>query len=198
MGLTGGIAAGKSIVAQRMAECGAVLIDADVLARKVLAAGTEGLAEVRQRFGDEVIAEDGSLDRSALSDVVFNDEQALRDLNRIVHPRVRAESARRRNAAPHGSIVVEDIPLLVETGQQDRFDAVVVVQAPAQERMRRMVSDRGMSQEEAEARIAAQTSDADRAEAATVVLDNAGTEEELVAKVDELMVNLTAQQRHQE
>ncbi|WP_188682714.1 dephospho-CoA kinase [Nesterenkonia cremea] len=193
VGLTGGIASGKSAVSRRMAELGAVVIDADVVARDVLARGGEGLAEVVEAFGEEVLAADGSLDRSALGQIVFADETARQRLNSIVHPRVRAESARLREAAPAGSVVVEDLPLLVETGQQERFDVVVVVHAPEQERIRRMVEDRGSTEEDARSRMAAQATDAQREAAADVLLDNSGTPDQLRVQVDELMEKLTAQ-----
>ena len=193
VGLTGGIASGKSAVSRRMAELGAVVIDADVVARDVLARGGEGLAEVVEAFGEEVLAADGSLDRPALGQIVFADETARQRLNSIVHPRVRAESARLREAAPAGSVVVEDLPLLVETGQQGRFDVVVVVHAPEQERIRRMVEDRGSTEEDARSRMAAQATDAQREAAADVLLDNSGPPDQLRVQVDELMEKLTAQ-----
>lgn len=177
-------------MARRLAEHGAVIIDADRLARDALAPGSEGLDEVSERFGDQVIQDDGGLDRGALGEVVFADDQARQDLNDIVHPRVRSAARLLRQAAAPGSIVVEDIPLLVETGQKDRFDEVIVVHAPQAQRIRRMVEDRGMTQEEAASRIAAQASDEVRNAAATHLLDNSGTLEELLAQVDELVVNL--------
>lgn len=186
IGLTGGIAAGKSAVARRLAERGAVLIDADVLARQVLEPGTPGLAAVVEAFGPDVVGPDGSLDRPALAGLVFGDPDALALLNGIVHPLVRAAAARRRAGAEPGSIVVQDIPLLVESGQAKNFDLVVTVQAPRDERIRRMVASRGMSAEEAEARIASQASDAERAAVSDVVLDNSGTTGELEAAVDRL------------
>lgn len=195
VGLTGGIASGKSAVSARMAEHGALIIDADLLARQVLEPGTEGLDEVVAAFGEQVLTAEGGLDRAALGRVVFADDDARARLNAIVHPRVRAAAAALREAAPAGSIVVEDIPLLVETGQQDRFDVVVVVQAPHPERVRRMVHNRGMSQDDAEARIRAQATDAERAAAADVVLINDGSLSQLQQKVDELMVNLSERVR---
>ncbi|WP_324603310.1 dephospho-CoA kinase [Nesterenkonia massiliensis] len=195
VGLTGGIASGKSAVSARMAEHGALIIDADLLARQVLEPGTEGLDEVVAAFGEQVLTTEGGLDRAALGRVVFADDDARARLNAIVHPRVRAAAAALREAAPAGSIVVEDIPLLVETGQQDRFDVVVVVQAPHSERVRRMVHNRGMSQDDAEARIRAQATDAERAAAADVVLINDGSLAQLQQKVDELMVNLSERVR---
>lgn len=186
IGLTGGIAAGKSAVARRLRERGAVLIDADVLAREALEPGTEGLRAVAAAFGTGVMASDGSLDRAALAAVVFADAAARERLNAIVHPLVRQAAARLRMEAAPGSVVVQDIPLLVESGQAGNFDLVVTVQAPRGERVRRMVEDRGMTAGEAEARIASQASDAVRATASDVVLDNAGTPGELQAAVDRL------------
>nr|WP_029514134.1 dephospho-CoA kinase [Nesterenkonia sp. F] len=187
VGLTGGIASGKSTVSARMAADGAQIIDADRIARDVLEPGTEGMREVVSAFGEEILDADGALDRPALGRIVFADEAARERLNDIVHPRVRAESRRRLEAAAPGSIVVEDIPLLVETGQQDRFDVVVVVRAPEEERVRRLVEDRGTDEADARARLAAQASDAERAAAADVVLDNDSTRDALEVQVDELM-----------
>lgn len=186
VGLTGGIAAGKSVVAARLRELGAVLIDADVLAREVVAPGTDGLAAVVDAFGSDVLTGDGHLDRGALGALVFGDDGARATLNGIVHPRVRAEAARRIAAAPRGSVIVQDIPLLVETGQEDAFHLVVVVQAAEEDRIRRMVEQRGMSAEDARSRIAAQATDAQREAAADVVLANAGTVDALRRRVDEL------------
>lgn len=191
MGLTGGIASGKSAVSQRMAGHGAVIIDADQLARQAVAPGSEALAEIVEHFGEDMLTAEGRLDRAALGERVFGDESARERLNSIVHPRVRAEAARQREYVADGSVVVEDIPLLIETGQQDRFDVVVVVQAPHEERVRRMVEDRGMSREEAESRVRAQASDKERAAAADVVLDNSGSPKELVRQVDDLWETLS-------
>ena len=193
VGLTGGIASGKSAVSQRMAEHGAVVIDADELSREVVAPGTEGLAEIPHRVGQEVITQAGALDRPALGERVFNDDDARTQLNARLHARVNRGGGSRqlREAAGEGCIVVEDIPLLVETGQQERFDVVVVVQAPHEERVRRMAEDRGMSRADAESRISAQASDEQRAEAADVVLDNSGTLEDLHEQVDRLWSTLS-------
>lgn len=195
VGLTGGIASGKSVVSQRLTELGAVVIDADKLSRKVVAPGTEGLQEIRAEFGHSVIAEDGSLNRPALGAVIFEDDAARARLNTIIHPRVRAAATEIREAAAPGAVVVEDIPLLVETGQQDRFDVVVVVQAPQEERIRRMMGDRGMSRAEAESRISAQATDEQRAAAADVVLENSGSLEDLTAQVDRLWNDVRTQIR---
>lgn len=190
VGLTGGIAAGKSAVASRLVELGAVLIDADVLAREALAPGSEGLEEVVAAFGDQVLDQDGSLDRAALGAIVFGDGNARERLNGIVHPRVRRAAEARRAEADRDAVVVEDIPLLVETGQAGRFDVVVVVRAPLEERMRRLTEERGMPEEDARARIAAQASDEERAAAADHVVDNDGTLEDLRTRVDALWEEL--------
>lgn len=186
VGLTGGVASGKSAVAAQLAKLGAVVIDADKLAREVVAPGTDGLAQIRQAFGQAVLTPDGSLDRAALGALVFSDEAQRLTLNAIVHPLVRAEANRLRAAAANEAVVVEDIPLLVESGQADRFDQVLVVQAPPEARIRRMVEDRGWSVAEAKSRMAAQASDADRAAIADHLLINDGTLEQLQAHVSEL------------
>ncbi|GGK39737.1 hypothetical protein GCM10007073_03030 [Micrococcus flavus] len=179
MGLTGGIAAGKSAVAAELERCGALLVDSDALARLVLEPGTEGLAAVQEAFGDRVIAADGLLDRAALAAIVFADAGQRERLNRIVHPRVRRMAREIVAQAGPDVVVVQDVPLLVETGQADAFDLVLVVQAPREERIRRMVEDRGMSVEDAEARIAAQATDEQRAAVADVVIVNDGDLERL-------------------
>jgi len=184
VGLTGGIGAGKSAVAERLAASGAVVIDADALSREVVAPGTEGLAEVVAAFGREVLAADGSLDRPALGRMVFGDEAARRRLESIIHPRVRARTAELVAAAPPGAVVVNDVPLLVEAGYRDRFQLVVVVQAPLEVRIERLARTRGMSRAEAESRIAAQATDEQRREVADVVIDNDGTLDDLRARVD--------------
>lgn len=192
VGLTGGIASGKSTVSERLAEHGAVVIDADLLARQALEPGSEGLAEVVKTFGEDLLDADGGLDRPALGAIVFNDAHAREKLNAIVHPRVREAAAALREAASPGSVVVEDIPLLVETGQAGRFDAVVVVQAPREERVRRIVENRKTSREDAESRIAAQATDEERAAVADYLIDNNGTREDLRHQVDELWERLQA------
>nr|WP_205708490.1 dephospho-CoA kinase [Kineococcus siccus] len=172
VGLTGGIGAGKSTVARRLVERGAVLVDADVVAREVVRPGTPGLAAVVDRFTAGVLAPDGSLDRAALGRIVFADAAARAELNAIVHPLVAARRAELVAAAPAGAVVVEDVPLLVETGLAPRSHLVVVVHADAAERERRLVTERGMSPADARARLAAQASDAERRAAADVWLDN--------------------------
>ncbi|MFL6130996.1 MAG: dephospho-CoA kinase [Mycobacteriales bacterium] len=184
IGLTGGIGAGKTAVAQRFAELGARVVDADALAREVVAAGTPGLAAVVAEFGPVVLRPDGELDRPALGRRVFGDDEALGRLNAIVHPLVRRRAAELIAAAPAGTVVVQDVPLLVETGQAARFDLVVVVEAPVEVRAERLARDRGMSADEARARMAAQASDAERRAAADVVLVNDGDLDGLRAQVD--------------
>ena len=191
VGLTGGVASGKSSVAAVLAELGAVLIDADKLARGVVAPGTEGLRRVVEEFGPGMLTADGSLDRPALGAVVFGDEPARRRLEAIIHPLVRARAHELEDAAPDGAVVVHDIPLLVETGQADRFDAVLVVDVPVPTQIARMVEQRGMTPEEAAARVAAQATREQRVAAATYVIDNTGTLEDLRERVTEVFEKLT-------
>lgn len=196
IGLTGGIAAGKSVAARRFAEHGAVVIDADELARAAVAPGSAGLDAVAEAFGAGVLAADGSLDRPALAAVVFADAAARARLDAIVHPVVRRLAAEREAVAATldaGAVVVHDIPLLVETGQADDFHVVVVVDAPALLRVERLVRLRGMTREDAEARVAAQADDAARLAAADVVLDGSGSEDVLRAQVDVLWLRLAAE-----
>jgi len=189
IGLTGGIGSGKSTAAARFAELGATVIDADQLARQVLAPGTPGLAAVLDRFGAELADADGLLDRSRLAKVVFADPAALADLNAIVHPRVAERTAELAAAAGPDAVVVYDVPLLVENDLAGGFQAVVVVEAPLPQRLARLAG-RGMAEDEARSRIAAQATDAQRRAVATVVLDNSGSVAELRAQVDELMATL--------
>lgn len=191
IGLTGGIASGKSTVARELERLGAVIIDADVLARDVVALGTEGLKAVVARFGDAVLAADGSLDRRALAGIVFADPQARADLNAIIHPRVRERAAELEAAAPAGAVVVHVIPLLVETGQQDDFDAVVVVDTTVEEQLRRLTRRDSLTQTEAEQRVAAQASREERLDAATHVIDSSGPVRETMRQVDELWRSLS-------
>ncbi|MBF4619756.1 dephospho-CoA kinase [Clavibacter sp. VKM Ac-2542] len=194
IGLTGGIAAGKTVVADRLAELGAVRIDADRLAREVVEPGTPALAEIARRFGPGVIAADGSLDRPALGAVVFQDPDARRDLEAITHPAVRALSAARMAAAGEAdadAVVVYDIPLLVESGRVDEFDRIVVVHAPREERIRRLVELRGMSTEEAERRIASQATDEERLAVADEVVDSGISLTSTLAQTDRLWANLS-------
>jgi dephospho-CoA kinase len=183
IGLTGGIGSGKSTAAARFAELGAVVIDSDLIAREVVAVGTPGLERVVQRFGNSVLAADGTLDRPKLGGIVFADPAALADLNAIVHPLVRERSDELVAAAGEGAVLVHDVPLLVENGMATAFDAVVVVQAPLELRLERL-ERRGLAPDVAQARIAAQASDEERQAVATVVLDNSGSVAELRAQVD--------------
>ncbi len=190
VGLTGGIGAGKSTVARLLTGHGAIVLDADLAARAVVEPGTEGLAEVVEAFGPEVLRADGSLDRAALASVVFADEERRTRLNAIVHPRVRAWMAERAAAAPEGSVVVQDIPLLVEGGLAPLFDVVIVVDADDDTRITRLVRDRGMAEQEARARIAAQAPRERRNAAADRLIDNSGAEEDLEKAVAELWRDL--------
>jgi dephospho-CoA kinase len=186
VGLTGGIGSGKSLVAELLAAHGATIIDADVLAREAVAPGTPGLAAVRERFGTGVLRPDGSLDRAALGKIVFGDPLARRDLEAIIHPAVRARAAALAAAAPEGAVVVQVIPLLVETGQQGHFDQVVVVDVEPEVQLSRIVRRDGLSEAEARARLRAQASREARLAAAHVVLRNNGTRDDLAAAVDRL------------
>lgn len=186
VGLTGGIGAGKSAVAQSLVRRGAVLIDSDRLAREVVAAGTDGLTEVIEAFGPGIVGADGELDRPALGARVFADEPARRRLEGIIHPRVRARAAELTRAAPGDAIVVNDVPLLVETGLAPAYHLVVVVDADPAVRTRRLTETRGMTPEQAAARIAAQADDEDRRAAADVVLDNNASLDDLDARVGRL------------
>jgi len=190
VGLTGGVASGKSTVSAMLAELGAVVIDADQLAREVVAPGTEGLAEVVAAFGTEVLTADVALDRPAMGAIVFGDETKRRVLEGIVHPRVRARAAEIEAGAPEGAVIVHDIPLLAETGQAAAFDAVIVVDVPVETQLERMVDLRGMPREDAEARVAAQASRDDRLAIATHVVDNTGTLAQLRARVDAVYADL--------
>ncbi len=186
VGLTGGVAAGKSTVSALLAELGAVVVDADLLAREVVAPGTEGLAEVVAAFGPDVLTDDGALDRAALGAVVFADPARRRTLEAIIHPRVRARAAALEAQAPDGAIVVHDIPLLAETGQAASFDAVIVVDVPEETQVERMTKERGLSAEEARSRIAAQATREERLAVATYVVDNTGTLDDLRTRVAEV------------
>lgn len=186
IGLTGGIAAGKSTAARRFADRGARVIDHDELARRVVEPGSAALVDIVRAFGDSVIV-DGTLDRAALASIVFGQPHERERLNAIVHPYVLAAgiAADRQARADGVEVIVHDIPLLVETGQGDSFDLVVTVGAPEHVRLERLVEGRGLARDQALARIAAQASDAERAAVADVVLDGSGTESELGVQVDE-------------
>lgn len=193
--LTGGIASGKSTVARRLAEHGAVVVDADQVAREVVEPGEPALRRIAEEFGADMIAADGTLDRAALGAVVFSDPEARQRLNEITHPAVlersRARFAEAAAADPH-AIVVYDIPLLVEAGRTDEFDLVVVVHAAAETRVSRMVELRGMTRDEAQHRLRSQATDTDRLAIADVVIDADGTLDETLAQTDALWANLRA------
>ena len=192
VGLTGGVASGKSTVSAILAELGAVVIDADQLAREVVAPGTEGLAEVVAAFGEDVLTAEGELDRPAMGAIVFADPEKRRVLESIIHPRVRARAAEIEAAAPPGAVVVHDIPLLAETGQGNGFDAVVVVDVPAEVQVERMTGIRGMTREDAQARIGAQATREQRRAIATYVIENTGSLEDLRTEVERVLDELAA------
>lgn len=190
VGLTGGIASGKSTVSSVLRELGAVVIDADQLAREVVAKGTPGLAAVVEAFGPEILTADGELDRPRMGTLVFGDETLRRRLEAIVHPLVFERYAELEASAPTDGIVVHDIPLLVESGRASEFDAVIVVEAPEEVQVERMVRDRGWTEEESRARIAAQASAEDRRAVATYLIVNTGTREDLRQRVTEVFERL--------
>ena len=185
MGLTGGIGAGKSTVARRLRELGATIIDADLLAREVVEPGTVGLAGVVEAFGKDILLPDGRLDRPALGRVVFGDPEQLARLNSIVHPLIAERTAELIKAAPEDAVLVHDVPLLVENNLAGGYRLVIVVHAPEAERIRRLVKDRGMTQDAARARVQAQASDDQRRAVADVWIDNSGTTEATLAQVDD-------------
>lgn len=187
--LTGGIASGKSTVARMLADHGAVHIDADQLAREAVEPGSAGLQQIFAHFGDRVQASDGSLDRPALSAIVFHDARALAALNRIVHPEVRRlydERVARAHAADPDAIIIYDVPLLVESQDQREWDHIVVTEAPADVRLDRMVRLRGMTRTDAQQRIAHQADDDARRAIADVIIDTGGTKTETQQQVDAL------------
>jgi dephospho-CoA kinase len=194
VGLTGGIGSGKSAVSRLLARHGAVVVDADVIARDVVRPGTPGLAAVVAAFGAEVLRPDGTLDREALGRRVFADPAALARLNAIVHPLVGEEAARQLEAAERtgARVVVHDVPLLVENGLQDRYDDVVVVAASPQTQLDRLVRLRGMDEEAARARLAAQAPLADKLAVATHVIDNDGALADLAPQVERVWQALMA------
>lgn len=192
--LTGGIASGKSTVARRLAEHGAVVIDADRLAREVVEPGEPALAAIAERFGPSVIRPDGALDRAALGAIVFSDSAARADLNAITHPAVTLLSQRlfaETAEADPDAVVVYDVPLLAEGRGSGEFDEVVVVHAPQQVRVERLVSLRGMTEEDARARVSSQASDEERLALADVVVDSSGTLDETLMRTDALWEHLT-------
>jgi len=194
VGLTGGLGSGKSTVAALLGEHGAVIIDADVVAREVVQAGTPGFAAVVARFGPGVVGPDGELDRAALARVVFADGAALDELNAIVHPLVGSRSAELAAAVPPGAVVVHDIPLLAENGLADRFDTVVVVEADREIRLARL-AERGLTRAEAEARMAAQATDEQRRAIADEIVRNDGDLDSLARQIDRLWDRLLGSAR---
>ncbi|MDO9062943.1 MAG: dephospho-CoA kinase [Microbacterium sp.] len=195
--LTGGIASGKSTIARRLAEHGAVVVDADAVAREVVEPGQPALAAIRSRFGDGVIRLDGTLDRPALGAIVFADDPARLDLNAITHQAIWHRTRQRfaeAAAADPDAIVVYDVPLLVEGGasRDPAFDLIVVANAPADVRRQRLIDERGMDPAEADRRIASQAGDAERLAVADVVIDTAGTIEQTIEGADELWHRLSA------
>lgn len=190
VGLTGGIGAGKSEVSRRLAAQGAVVIDADLIAREVVAPGTAGLAQVVAEFGPGILTADGSLDREKLGDVVFSDPDRRARLNAIVHPLVGARMRELENSAGPAAIVVHDVPLIAENNLADGYDLVVVVDVPPRIQLDRLVRQRGMSREQARARIAAQASRDQRLAIAGMVVDNSGSLAELDRQVGDLWAEL--------
>jgi dephospho-CoA kinase len=190
VGVTGGIGSGKSEVSRVLAGCGAVLVDADEVAREVVAPGSPGLAAVLAAFGEDMARPDGSLDRQRLGRVVFADQALRRRLNDIVHPLIERRTAQLFAAVPPDAVVVHDVPLLVENDLVDRYDFVVVVEAPVADRVARVVARTGLGEDEVLRRIAAQADDASRRKAADVVITNGGTVEELHARSRQLWNNL--------
>jgi dephospho-CoA kinase len=190
VGLTGGIGSGKSEVSKRLAAQGAVIIDADVIAREVVAPGTDGLAEVVEAFGEEVLRADGGLDRPRLGDIVFADPDLRGKLNAILHPRVGARMVELEQGAGPGAIVVHDVPLIAENGLAGGYDLVVVVDVPPRIQVERLVRYRGMTREHARARMAAQASREKRLAIAGIVIDNSGSLAELDRQVGDLWAEL--------
>ena len=190
VGLTGGIGSGKSEVSKRLAAQGAVVIDADAIAREVVAKGTGGLAEVVDSFGPEVLGPDGELDRPRLGDMVFADPELRGKLNAIIHPRVGARMAELEQAAHPGAVVVHDVPLIAENGLAGAYDVVVVVDVPPGVQVERLGRYRGMTREQAQARMAAQASREQRLAIAGIVIDNSGSLGELDREVGDLWAEL--------
>ncbi|WP_144209158.1 dephospho-CoA kinase [Mycobacterium tilburgii] len=180
IGLTGGMGAGKSALSAMFAECGGVIVDGDVIAREVVQPGTEGLASLVEAFGADILLSDGSLDRPALAARAFPDDEARQKLNGIIHPLVARRRAEIIASVPGDAVVVEDIPLLVESGMAPLFPLVIIVYADVEVRVRRLVELRGMPEEDARARIAAQADDDQRRAVADIWMDNSGSQEELV------------------
>ena len=194
IGLTGGIASGKSLVSTRLAERGAVIVDADVLAREVVEPGTEGLAQIADHFGPTVIAADGSLNRPALGAIIFSDPEQREKLNAITHPAVWKRARELFDQAAMDEVVVYDVPLLVEgaKGRQLDFDLIVVVNASTETRLHRLTELRGMTHDEAMHRLNSQASDTERLAVADVVIDNNGSVDETLEQVDALWATVSS------
>ncbi|MFD9395766.1 dephospho-CoA kinase [Streptomyces sp. NPDC060000] len=190
VGLTGGIGAGKSEVSRLLVERGAVLIDADRIAREVVAPGTPGLVAVTEAFGDDVLAQDGSLDRPRLGSIVFADPEKLALLNSIVHPLVGARSRELETAAPEDAVVIHDVPLLTENNLAPLYDVVVVVDAAPETQLDRLVRLRGMTEDDARARMAAQATREKRREIADIVIDNDVPLADLQRRVQDVWADL--------
>ncbi|MEV7786731.1 dephospho-CoA kinase [Streptomyces sp. NPDC088106] len=195
VGLTGGIGAGKSEVSRLLVERGAVLIDADRIAREVVEPGTPGLRAVVDAFGEEILAEDGSLDRPRLGSVVFSDPERLAVLNSIVHPLVGARSRELEEAAAEDAVVVHDVPLLTENGLAPLYDLVIVVDASPETQLDRLVGRRGMTEEDARARMAAQATREQRRAIADIVIDNDVPLDELARRVQDVWSELERRAR---
>jgi dephospho-CoA kinase len=191
VGLTGGIGSGKSEVSRRLVSLGAVLVDADAVAREVVEPGTPGLAAVVEEFGEDILRPDGTLDRDRLGSIVFADDARRASLNAIVHPLVGRRMQELVEEAPQDAVVVYDVPLLAENDLAGLYDVVVVVDTPVEEQVRRLTELRGMTEEAARARIAAQATRERRRAVADRVIDNSGTLESLTAQVDKLWAELT-------
>jgi dephospho-CoA kinase len=196
VGLTGGIGSGKSTVSKRLAALGAVVLDADKAARVVVEPGTPGLAQISATFGPGVIAPDGSLDRPKLAEIVFGDESALAKLNAITHPLIRDHIKAAEEAAIQAGgadlVLVHDIALLAEWGRSKEFDLVIVVDVPTETQVERLTKQRGMPEDQARARIAAQATRDQRLAVADIIIDNSGTRAELDRRVTEVWSDLKA------
>ncbi|GAA3743778.1 dephospho-CoA kinase [Salinactinospora qingdaonensis] len=195
VGLTGGIGAGKSEVARRLADYGAVVVDADQIAREVVEPGTSGLDEIVAEFGQDILTPEGRLDRPRLGEIVFADQAKLARLNAIVHPRVGKRTEELIAAAPADAIVVYDVPLLVENGMGKLYDCVIVVDVPEETQIARVVANRDMTEDQVRDRIKAQASRERRRAAADIVIDNSASAEELDARVAEVWHQLRQRRR---
>ncbi|MFI7031996.1 dephospho-CoA kinase [Microbispora rosea] len=191
VGLTGGIGSGKSEVSRRLAARGAVVVDADKIAREVVEPGTPGLAEIVEAFGEDILRPDGTLDRERLGAIVFADAEKLKVLNGIVHPKVGERSERLQREAPDDAVVVYDVPLLAENNLAPLYDVVIVVDTPDEVRLERLLRFRGMPEADARARIAAQASREDRLRIADIVIRNEGSLDDLEAQVDKIWQDLS-------